>query len=43
MKLIFILDPLDSIKIHKDSSFAMMREAARRGHQLFILQQGALR
>lgn len=40
MKLIFILDPLDSIKIHKDSSFAMMREAARRGHQLFILQQG---
>jgi glutathione synthase len=40
MKLAFILDQLDSIKIDKDSSFAMMREAAGRGHQLFIMQQG---
>jgi glutathione synthase len=30
MKLAFILDQLDSIKTHKDSSFAMMREAAAR-------------
>jgi glutathione synthase len=42
MKLAFILDPLDSINIHKDSSFAMMREAAARDHQLFALQQGDL-
>ena len=29
MKLAFILDPLDSIQTYKDTSFAMMREAAR--------------
>lgn len=40
MKLAFILDQLDSIKIDKDSSFAMMREAAGRDHQLFVMQQG---
>ena len=42
MKLAFILDQLDSIKIDKDSSFAMMCEAAARGHQLFVMQQGDL-
>ncbi|HZP94249.1 MAG TPA: glutathione synthase [Burkholderiales bacterium] len=39
MKLAFILDPLDSIKPYKDSSYAMMREAARRGHALAVLHQ----
>jgi glutathione synthase len=39
MKLAFVLDPLDSIKTYKDSSFAMMEEAARRGHTLFVLHQ----
>jgi glutathione synthase len=39
MKLAFILDPLDSIKTYKDSSFAMMREAAARGYSLSSLQQ----
>ena len=42
MKLAFILDQLDSIRPYKDSSFAMMREAASRGHQLFSMQQGDL-
>lgn len=42
MKLAFILDQLDTIKIYKDSSFAMMHEAASRGHQLFVMQQGDL-
>lgn len=42
MKLAFILDPLDSIKIGKDSSYAMMREAAARHHQLYALQQNDL-
>lgn len=42
MKLAFILDPLDSIKTYKDSSFAMMREAVSRSHSLFVLQQGDL-
>lgn len=42
MKLAFILDQLDSIKTYKDSSFAMMREAAARGYRLFAMQQGDL-
>jgi len=42
MKFAFILDQLNSIKIDKDSSFAMMFEAASRGHQLFVIQQGDL-
>jgi glutathione synthase len=39
MKIAFVLDPLDSIKTYKDSSYAMMREAASRGHTLASLQQ----
>jgi glutathione synthase len=39
MKLAFILDPLESIKTYKDSTYAMMREAAGRGHALFVLHQ----
>ncbi len=34
MRLLFVADPLHTFKIHKDSSFAMMREAQRRGHTL---------
>ena len=32
MKLLFVADPLASFKTHKDTTFAMMREAQRRGH-----------
>jgi glutathione synthase len=39
MKLLFILDPLDSLKSYKDTSIAIMREAAARGHSLFVCQQ----
>ncbi|HEX4986952.1 MAG TPA: glutathione synthase [Burkholderiales bacterium] len=39
MKIAFVLDPLDSLKPYKDSSYAMMREAAARGHALYALQQ----
>ncbi len=35
MKLLFICDPLDSFKTYKDTTFAMMREAAGRGHALY--------
>ncbi len=38
-RIAFIVDPLDSFKIYKDSTYAMMREAAARGHQLHVLQQ----
>lgn len=34
MDLLFVADPLETFKTYKDSTFAMMREAARRGHRL---------
>ena len=42
MRIAFITDPLDSFRIYKDSTFAMMEEAARRGHVLFQLAQSDL-
>ncbi|MFL6707216.1 MAG: glutathione synthase [Massilia sp.] len=39
MKIAFLADPLSSFKIYKDSTFAMMREAARRGHTLYAFEQ----
>ena len=35
MNLLFIADPLASFKTYKDTTYAMMREAAARGHTLF--------
>ena len=43
MKLLFVADPLESFKTHKDSTFAMMREAARRGHTLMACEPKDLR
>lgn len=43
MKLLFITDPLDSFKIYKDSSFAMMRAAQERGHTLAVCEPSQLR
>ena len=42
MKFAFILDPLNGLKTHKDTSLAIMREAALRGHELFVAMQGDL-
>ena len=39
MKIAFVVDPLDDFKIYKDSTYAMMREAAARGHALHVLRQ----
>ncbi|MFT4241351.1 MAG: glutathione synthase [Acidovorax sp.] len=38
MKLLFIADPLHHFKIYKDTTFAMMREAQRRGHALAVCE-----
>ena len=38
MKLLFVADPLATFKTYKDSTFAMMREAARRGHTLLACE-----
>jgi glutathione synthase len=42
MSLLFVADPLESFKTTKDSTFAMMREAARRGHVLWACEQQQL-
>ncbi|MFN4063279.1 MAG: glutathione synthase [Parazoarcus communis] len=42
LKLAFILDPLEGLKAYKDSSIAMMRAAAARGHEVWALQREAL-
>ncbi len=34
MHLLFVADPLESFQTYKDTTFAMMREAQRRGHTL---------
>ncbi|MCF8153804.1 MAG: glutathione synthase, partial [Rhodoferax sp.] len=34
MNILFVADPLESFKIHKDTTFVMMREAQRRGHSI---------
>ena len=38
MKLLFVADPLESFNVKKDSTFVMMKEAARRGHTLFACE-----
>jgi len=38
MDLLFVADPLERFKTYKDSTFAMMREAARRGHGLLACE-----
>ena len=42
MKLLFILDPLETLKIKKDTSFAMMSEAQTRGHEIWVCLQSDL-
>lgn len=39
MQLLFILDPLASLKTYKDTSLAIMRAASARGHSLFVCEQ----
>ncbi len=34
MNILIVADPLESFKIYKDTTFVMMREAQRRGHQV---------
>jgi glutathione synthase len=42
MKFAFIVDPLAKLKAYKDSSIAMMREAASRGHAVYAIQRATL-
>jgi len=38
MNLLFVADPIESFKIYKDTTFVMMREAQRRGHQINVCE-----
>ncbi len=40
--LAVLMDPIEKIKIYKDSSFAMLLEAKKRGYTLHYLTQGSL-
>ncbi len=42
MRILFILDPLPSLTTYKDTSFAMMVEAAKRGHEIHYAPQEGL-
>ena len=42
MHLAFIVDPLTVLKPAKDSSIAMMRSAARRGHDVFAIESSSV-
>jgi glutathione synthase len=39
MDLLFVADPLEHFKTYKDTTFAMMREAASRGHVIWTCEQ----
>ena len=43
MNLLFVADPLESFKAYKDTTYTMMREAARRGHGLCACEPRSLR
>jgi len=38
-RLAVLMDPIQKLKIHKDSSFAMLLEAQRRGHEVHVFEQ----
>ena len=42
MNILFIADPLAGFKTYKDTTYSMMREAAKRGHKLFHTLSGEL-
>lgn len=42
LRVAVLMDPISKIKTYKDSSFAMLLEAQRRGHELWYFEQGDL-
>ncbi|QEE23941.1 glutathione synthase [Rhodanobacter glycinis] len=42
LSIAMLMDPIGAIKLAKDTSFAMLLEARRRGHALFYMEQGDL-
>ncbi len=42
MRYLFLMDPLDTVKINKDTSFAFMEAAHERGHDVYYVAKGAI-
>ena len=42
MDILFIADPLSTFKIHKETTYAMMRAAETRGHNIWACTSNAL-
>jgi glutathione synthase len=42
LSIAMLMDPIGAIKLAKDTSFAMLLEAQRRGHALYYMEQGDL-
>lgn len=42
MEILFIMDPLERVSPRTDTTYALMREAERRGHALYFAEAGAL-
>ena len=42
MNILFIADPLEKFKIHKETTYAMMRSAQARGHQVWACEASDL-
>lgn len=43
MHILIVADPLESFKIYKDTTFAMMRQAQQRGHSLSVCEPRDMR
>ena len=43
MQILFVADPLESFQTYKDTTYSMMREAQRRGHQIAACEPRDLR
>ena len=42
MKIAFVANPLSAFKIYKDTTYAMMAEAGRRGHEIHVFEHKSM-
>ncbi len=42
MNILFLMDPLSTVKIGKDTTFALMLGAHRKGHNIYYLKKGGI-
>src|SRR3989338_1690801 len=42
MNYVFLMDPLESVKVEKDTTLALMVGAHRKGHKVYFLPDGGM-